>query len=155
MVDGTAQLRPLDLSDAGALAQVHAQSFERAWSVDSFHDLLPQAGVFGYGYEAVILNGFILCRHVAEEAEILTVAVRPDQRRTGLGFGLVCAALDHCRKQGIERFFLEVAENNQPAVALYLKLGFSFIGKRPNYYGAQAGLTMQLDLGTQEEKHGT
>jgi ribosomal protein S18 acetylase RimI-like enzyme len=38
---------------------------------------------------------------------------------------------------------------------LYLKLGFSFIGKRPNYYRTQAGLTMRLDLGAQGETHGT
>jgi ribosomal-protein-alanine N-acetyltransferase len=155
MDDRTAPFRPLNSSDAPALAQLHAQSFGRPWSVDSFRDLLPQAGVFGYAYDALGMGGFILCRRVAEEAEILTIAVAPDNRRAGLGYALVRVAQDHCREKGIERLFLEVAEDNQPALALYLKLGFSFIGKRPNYYRTQAGLTMRLDLGAQGETHGT
>ncbi len=155
MRDWAARLRPLQLRDAAALAHLHGQSFERPWSVDSFRDLLPQAGVFGYGYEEHALCGFILCRRVAEEAEILTIAVRPENRRSGLGYGLVAAAQEECRTQGIQQFFLEVAEANQPALALYRKLGFSLAGKRPNYYGDQAGLTMRLDLGTQGETYGS
>ena len=140
-------MRLLGLADAAACAQLHDQSFDRPWSHESFARLLPQDGVFGYCFGVAKMSGFILCRLVAEEAEILTIAVAPEYRQRGLGRRLVLAAQEYCLENGVKELFLEVAEQNEPALALYRQLGFYFIGKRPKYYGDQAGLTMRLSLG--------
>ena len=72
--------------DARRLAAIHAEAFGgAAWSADAFADLLGQTGVFA----AESADGFILMRVVADEAEILTLAVRPSARRGGQGAGLV------------------------------------------------------------------
>ena len=75
------------MTEATRLAAIHAEAFDRPgdtpWSAAAFADLLIQAGVFAV--EAA--DGFILMRAVADEAEILTLAVRPAGRRRGAGRG--------------------------------------------------------------------
>jgi ribosomal-protein-alanine N-acetyltransferase len=84
-------------------------------------------------------DGFILIRVVLDEAEILTLAVRPEARRRGLGRGLVEAGGHLARSQGAERLYLEVAEDNDAARGLYVSAGFVEVGRRPGYYGRQDG----------------
>ena len=63
---------------AEGLAALHATAFAAPWSAREFSDLLAQAGVFA----VVEPDGFILIRQVLDEAEILTLAVRPEARRS-------------------------------------------------------------------------
>lgn len=120
---------------AQALADLHSEAFDAPWSASAFADLLGQAGVILEGDN----DGFILIRAVADEAEILTLAVRPSARRQGLGARLVRAATDRSVDFGALRMFLEVAEDNAPARALYGSLGFEPAGRRPRYYPRPEG----------------
>ena len=129
----TGQADPGEL--AQALAGLHAEAFDAPWSASAFADLLAQAGVRLEG-EA---DGFILIRAVADEAEILTLAVRRTARRKGLGARLVRAASAGAAAAGATRMFLEVAEDNGPARALYGALGFEPAGRRPRYYARPDG----------------
>ncbi len=79
-------------------------------------------------------DGFILCRVVADEAEILTLAVRSEARRRGLARALVDAANEAARLRGATRLFLEVAEDNTAAIELYRRSGFASVGRRRRYY---------------------
>ena len=119
---------PGDLSRA--LAGLHAAAFDAPWSATAFADLLGQAGVFLEGDT----DGFVLIRTVADEAEVLTLAVRPAARRKGLAACLLRAATARAAAIGATRMFLEVAEDNAPARALYGALGFEAAGRRPRYY---------------------
>lgn len=120
---------------AGRLADLHAQAFESPWDAKAFDDLLDQSGVFAL--EAA--DGFILMRVVADEAEILTLAVRPTARQAGLGLRLVEQACVVAVSQGATRLFLEVADDNVTARALYAKAGFTEAGRRAGYYGRRDG----------------
>ncbi len=115
---------------ARALAGLHAEAFDSPWSETAFADLLGQTGVALQGEN----DGFILVRTVVDEAEILTLAVRPSARRRGLGARLVRAAAAHVAASGAKRMFLEVAEDNAPARALYNAQGFGAAGRRRGYY---------------------
>ncbi|MGV3578175.1 ribosomal protein S18-alanine N-acetyltransferase [Brevundimonas sp.] len=115
---------------AQALAALHAEAFDTPWSAEAFADLLGQAGVILEGDN----DGFILIRTVADEAEILTLAVRPSARRQGLGGRLVEAASQRAVELGATRMFLEVAEDNTSARGLYGTLGFEAAGRRRRYY---------------------
>ena len=125
---------------ADRLAAIHAAAFagpgETPWSAEAFADLLAQAGVFAVETE----DGFILMRAVADEAEILTLAVRPAARRRGEGGRLVGEGVLAAAARGAARVFLEVAEDNAAARALYAGAGFAEAGRRPGYYaGADGG----------------
>jgi ribosomal-protein-alanine N-acetyltransferase len=121
--------------DGPVLAAIHAEAFHAPWAAAAFESLLSQAGVFAIRAS----NGFILCRVVVDEAEILTLAVRPSARRTGLGARLTEAAADFAATAGAERLFLEVAEDNVAARALYDRTGFIETGRRRNYYAKADG----------------
>lgn len=112
------------------LAEIHAEAFVHSWNEAAFQTLLDSPGVYVLGDE----RGFILIRVIIDEAEILTVGVRPSGRRQGLGRSLVQAAIVEAAGRGAERMFLEVAQSNDAAQQLYLGCGFENAGRRKNYY---------------------
>jgi ribosomal-protein-alanine acetyltransferase len=73
-------------------------------------------------------------RNLGEEAEVLDVAVAAKHRRQGNARFLLEEFLRLLQQHGMRGVFLEVRESNVPAIALYRKLGFSTLGRRPNYY---------------------
>jgi ribosomal-protein-alanine N-acetyltransferase len=99
------------------------------------------------------LDGFILCRAIAGEAEVLTLAVKPAARNAGLGRALLESAMGAARSTGAEAMFLEVAADNPAAIKLYTNAGFTRIGARPGYYarpgGAADALVLRRDLNRQ------
>lgn len=133
---------------ARALAELHAASFETPWTASAFTSLLSQPGMV----LEVEADGFALARIAADEAEILTLAVRPEARRAGLGARLVRATLERASRLGARRMILEVAEDNTAARVLYDRLGFRPAGRRPRYYARPNGaavdaLLLALNLG--------
>ncbi len=144
MTPVAATVRWLSASDADVMAQIHAQSFHEPWSPDACGTLLAMLGAFGVVADAPAGNGegglgFILCRVAADEAEVLTLAVRPPHRRCGIGRLLLEEAMDVARSMGARQLFLEVGENNTAAANLYLSMGLQTNGRRRGYYRLQAG----------------
>ena len=127
------------------MADIHASAFERPWDAATFDSLCGQPGVAALGDT----DGFILIRTVADEAEILTLAVRPETRRQGTGARLVAAGSQAAREQGAVSLHLEVADDNAAALALYGGAGFVETGRRPGYYpreGRPAAAALLLTL---------
>lgn len=120
---------------ADRLAALHAVAFAEPWGATDFAALLSQAGVFAVDEP----DGFVLMRVVADEAEILTLAVRPQARGRGLGGRLVGQGATEAAARGATRLFLEVAADNGPALALYARAGFLEAGRRPGYYARPEG----------------
>jgi len=126
-----ADLRPVAAGDGEALAQLHALAFDRPWTAAEFEDLI-RTGAEGW----VAADGFSLTRTAAAE----TLAVDPAARRQGLGRRLVAAPVD------AHAVFLEVAADNEAAIALYLQAGFEQAGTRRGYYGRPGGAVDALVL---------
>ncbi|MCK0095150.1 GNAT family N-acetyltransferase [Yoonia sp. F2084L] len=114
------------------LARIHAAAFSatRAWSTKEFATLLGQSGTFAEGDT----GSFILIRTVAGEAEVLTLATHPDERRQGRARKALQSGETRARAEGAEAIFLEVAEDNTAAQALYAAAGYTQVGRRPGYY---------------------
>jgi ribosomal-protein-alanine N-acetyltransferase len=138
------------------LAELHREDFVRPWTDGEFEQLLAEDTVFGFagmeiGKGGTRPVGFVLARVAAGEAEILTLAVARSHRRAGLGWQLMDAVLRELHAARVQALFLEVDETNAGAVALYRRLGFHQVGKRPAYYkGADntrtGALVMRRDL---------
>jgi ribosomal-protein-alanine N-acetyltransferase len=78
--------------------------------------------------------GFVIFRHAADEAEILSIGVVPGARRRGAGRALLAAAVEGAAAAGAAAIFLEVGEDNSAARVLYETAGFVPVGRRLNYY---------------------
>lgn len=71
---------------------------------------------------------------LADEAHIVTVAVRESHRRRGIAELLLITAIRLAQGKGQELVTLECRVSNEPALALYDKYGFERVGLRPRYY---------------------
>ena len=147
------RLRPVAPADAADLASLHATCFADAWPAGAILDVLAMPGAFGF---LVVPGGsppaaFALARVNTDEAELLTIAVEAAWRRHGLARALLETVAGECARRGAERLFLEVAEDNAAARALYAGAGFASVGRRRGYYArppapATDALTMRRDL---------
>lgn len=95
-------------------------------------------------------SGFAMLRSTLDEAELLLIAVRPADRRRGVGAALLAEAIQSARASDIGILHLEVRDGN-PALALYRGAGFIQVGHRPSYYRGRTGkvfdaLTFNRDL---------
>jgi len=137
-------LGPLDLAVAAAL---HARCFDSAWNEAAMAEILAMPGSFGalaqIGDQPV---GLVIALAVGTEAEILTLAVLPKLRRRGIADRLLAWVVDRLSGGGCQRLLLEVAEDNAAARALYGKLGFAEVGRRPSYYRRFGGTTAAIVL---------
>lgn len=75
--------------------------------------------------------GHVFAWKTLDELEILTVAVRPEHRKQGLGRALLHTLL---MTEGVTVVFLEVRASNSAARALYRSSGFQETGTRKRYY---------------------
>ena len=144
------------IDDRGQQAALHAESFgplgERMWTRQDLAELVVLPGVAGLLLQVDADDaGLAVCRVAADEAELLTLAVRPAHRRQGGARRLLAAVIDHVRKSGARTLFLEVGVDNPAARSLYEAQGFCAVGERRAYYqrGGEPpadGIVMRLTL---------
>lgn len=124
---------------AQVLAHIHGEAFDAPWSQEALLSALASPGAFALiaqndQDDQVEPLGFVLMRVGGGEAEVLTIATRPEARRSGVAKTLMAAASKRAMDARAQTIFLEVAEDNAPAQALYTALGFSQVGRRERYY---------------------
>ena len=109
--------------------------FGEAWTRSQCAGIMTMSGVVlmlaGTGAKAA--SGFSLLRTVADEAELLLIAVDPVERRCGVGRALLHHFIDHSKGVGATRLHLEVRDGNS-AIAMYHDAKFEVAGRRRNYY---------------------
>ena len=78
--------------------------------------------------------GFLIGRGVADEFEILNLAVAQSNRRRGIAKELLKAMAAWLKAAGTKHVYLEVRASNDAAMALYVRSGFKPCGRRERYY---------------------
>lgn len=117
------------------MARLHGQCFpDRAWSAQEFEDFMQVPGKMWQANADQ--TAMVWVQKVPPEAEILTLAVAPNQRRKGEAKALLSKLISTLPSVDVEVLFLEVASDNMAAMALYSGLGFDVTGRRKDYYGA-------------------
>ena len=123
-----------------SLSVIHKRSIEvpAPWSPRTFEGFLSARGAILVSEE----QGFALGRVIVDEAELLTLAVVPEARRRGIA--QKCLAAFECKAEamGATRAFLEVAETNSAARALYQSAGWLENAIRSDYYRVPEGGTI-------------
>ena len=114
-------------------------SFGEAWTKSQCAGLIPMPGVWlTLAWQDEEVAGFALSRSVADDAELLLLAVRSRDQGRGVGKSLLDEFMKDARARGARRLHLEVREGNH-AASLYQRAGFSLVGRRPNYYSGRDG----------------
>ncbi len=152
-VSETLRITEMLSSDIPAVALIEQESNPEPWSHESFleelirpHSFLLVARLAAKSGEMVV--GFLCFWLVADEIQILNIAVHPAYRRQGVGHALLC----HCLNYGAQRrclsAVLEVRSSNLVAQHLYTSLGFRVVGQRKDYYGChkEPALLMELSM---------
>jgi [ribosomal protein S18]-alanine N-acetyltransferase len=142
-------LRRMARRDLVEILEIERVSFPSPWSRASFERelaatwALPAVAVEETpGGERLV--GYACAWNVADEVQLLTVAVHPARRRRGVGEALVRGVQEEAVARRARAVLLEVRVSNVPARRLYARLGFRPTGLRRGYYGpGQDGVLME------------
>ncbi|WP_159638022.1 ribosomal protein S18-alanine N-acetyltransferase [Erysipelothrix anatis] len=119
--------------DLAQIVGIDEKALNNHWSLQTYHDAINNDNYwFFISEEKALINGFVIVLNLDTEAEILQIAVLPQQQRQGIGTLLLRRIEQEMQYRG--SMFLEVASNNVSARALYSNLGFEDIAVRHNYY---------------------
>ena len=128
-------IRKMKIDDAPAIAELEKQCFSDPWSEKSIAS--EATNPLSYWLVAEIdgnIAGYVGSQTVLDAADMMNIAVSPAYRRQGIGQALVNALTDYLQHNGVIALLLEVRVSNIQAIALYDKLGFKQVGRRPKYY---------------------
>jgi ribosomal-protein-alanine acetyltransferase len=127
-------IRALKPSDARGLSSILMESPGASpWPEDS----LLESALSGTGWVAELegqVVGFLLGRSVADEFEILNLAIAQAHRRRGIATKLLKTMATWLEAAGTKHAYLEVRASNEAAMALYVLNGFKLCGRRVRYY---------------------
>ncbi len=87
--------------------------------------------------------GFAGIKFALDQVDIMNIVTRKDYRNKGVGTLLLRELISICKEFKANSIFLEVSEDNEPAIKLYKKLGFENVGIRKNYYKDKNGIVMR------------
>ena len=117
------------------IARLEKQCFSDPWSEKSVaSELNNLLSLWLVALDGATVAGYIGSQSVGDEADMMNVAVHPDYRRRGIARELVMGLVAALGEKGVHSLALEVRASNAPAIALYEQLGFTQVGRRPNYY---------------------
>lgn len=132
----TTQVEPMRWWHVESVERIEREVFpEDAWSREQFWSELAQSTrrylVALEGDDVVAYAGLFV---LPPDADVQTVAVVPRAQGTGLATRLLSELLADADTQGVTHTMLEVRDGNAPALAVYARLGFEQISRRPRYY---------------------
>jgi len=140
-------IRPFDARDSSDIIRIDSESFR---TMNPTYDLFIY---MTYGSEILVADigkgvvGYVVVSYRDEEAKIMSIAVKKEFRRRGIGKILLRETIRRAKKRGIKRITLEVRTSNKIAQNLYKKMGFEIAGVLDSYYSdGESAYLMHLNL---------
>ena len=141
-------IRTMSAADLNEVLVIEQASFKTPWKREHFESEL--SGRYSFPFVAELVGrvvGFVCLVTLFEEAQILDIAVSPDQRGRGIARLLMEHACAVARAQHAEVLSLEVRASSEAAIGLYRQAGFRQVGIRTNYYdSSEDALLMEKNL---------
>lgn len=131
------ELIPLQPEHCEAVAAIAKDCLPEHWSLEGIQDVLR----YDNNIYCVArcksdgnLAGFAGIMIIADEAELLNIAVAHEYRGRGIGRELLERMIAEAGRHGARRLLLEVRISNERAISLYRNHGFTKLGERRDYY---------------------
>jgi ribosomal-protein-alanine N-acetyltransferase len=132
---GELEIRKLGPRDLTAVEEIERRSYPTPWSRSMFAGELTKGASICLGaFEEGTLVGYLIVSRYVDAWHVMNVAVRPDQRRRGIGSSLLDRLFELTAGDARRGYTLEVRVSNQGAIRLYESLGFKARGIRRGYY---------------------
>ncbi len=129
------EFRFAEEADLEEIVNIEKASMSNPWALSSYKEALDSEHAFIYvATESGNIAGFCVLYLTPPESEIPDIVIDKQYRNKGLGKVLLDNVIKELKSQGIDTVFLEVRVSNEPARALYEKVGFEQIGVRKYFY---------------------
>ena len=129
------QIKQMTDAHVAQIAALETLCFSDPWSENSVaSELNNPLSLWLVALDGETVAGYVGSQSVLDGADMMNIAVHPDDRRQGVARELVTELTDALAEKGVKILALEVRQSNAPAIALYEQLGFQQVGLRPNYY---------------------
>ncbi|HDI78686.1 MAG TPA: ribosomal-protein-alanine N-acetyltransferase [Desulfobacteraceae bacterium] len=137
------------------IMDIERESFSTPWTSISFLEEVkkPLSHLWVVIKEEQVV-GYICFIKVANEIQVMNIAVTPKLRRRGIGTEIMKRLMDYSQEHEIRSIWLEVRPSNVAARTLYKGLGFKSCGIRPRYYqdSGEDAIIMKLSLSSKVSK---
>ncbi len=141
------KIRKMDLKDLKVIENNLEEDFDDFWTSSVLENELK---LENSKYLVAILNdeivGFAGVKITLDEADIMNIVTKKDRRNNGIASALLHELIEICKEAQLASIFLEVNENNTPAISLYEKFGFDKISIRKNYYQGDNAIIMKIAI---------
>ncbi len=128
-------IRKMQMQDVPAIAELEKLCFSDPWSENSIaSELNNSLSYWLVAEDNGKIAGYVGSQSVLDAADVMNLAVSPQYRQQGIGQALITALVEHLQENNVIVLLLEVRVSNAPAIALYEKMGFVQVGRRPKYY---------------------
>ncbi len=126
-------------------SEIEKECLDTAWSESQIASL-PENAFYLVADCGDDLCGCASVYCVADEGQIMNIAVSEKYRKNGIGKGLMDKLEQECKKRNCQFISLEVAVDNIAAVALYKKSGYAEVGRRKGFYKGIDAIIMEKEL---------
>ena len=130
-------IRPIEARDVDAILAIQSACLEIAqWTAWDYGRVArgEMIGWVAHADDRAAITGFLVARRIAEDIEILNLAVQPGARRRGIGSELLRESFAWGKSVGAASALLEVRQTNFAALRFYARHGFEVVGRRKQYY---------------------
>ncbi len=141
------QIEKMNLNHLNELQEILISDFDDFWSFSTLKEEVENENssyIIGKINNEII--GFAGLKKIFDQADIMNIVIKKTYRNQGIGTLLLENLILLAKDLNISTLFLEVNEQNKPAIHLYEKLGFEKLGVRKKYYNNNNGIIMKKNL---------
>ncbi|MBO5470470.1 MAG: ribosomal protein S18-alanine N-acetyltransferase [Lachnospiraceae bacterium] len=144
------ELRRMQIADCERVAEIAKQTLPESWSYQEICKVLQyEYNVYYVAWDTITDNiiGFAGIMVIAEDAELLNIAIDPLCQHNKIGSALMEQMIQEAWGHKANRMLLEVRAGNLNAQRLYAKYHFTVLDVRKKYYNnpTEDALVMSLE----------
>jgi len=133
------RIRNMAEADLDEVMAIETDIYDYPWTRGIFQDCMRVGYLCHVLEQDDAIKAYSVLSVGVAESHVLTLCVRPDSQRQGLGRMMMEYMLELASQAGAETMLLEVRPSNVSAIQLYHQLQFNEVGTRPDYYPSTDG----------------